>query len=150
MIPHPWGVAGVNAVAARAVVSFAVCILLSGCQALAEMRAQHEAQRQAREDNFQERVAALTPDQKDAVQKCSSIAVGRIAALRKAGQGAGTYGMNDDAIADACLDNQYYYEVIPAPTGAVNAASPQPARDDGMGLHQQCLAAWAVGAGICR
>ena len=129
----------VNAWAVPLVAGLLACILLSGCQAIADMRAQREAQRQANEDNMRERLAALTPDQKDAVQKCSSIAGRRIAALRNAGQGAGTYGMNDYAIADACLENQYYFEMIPAPTVVVNAPPPQ-----------LCLAAQAPGVGVCR
>jgi hypothetical protein len=125
--------------AVAALGGFLACILLSGCQALADMRARQEAQRRASEDSLRERLAALTSDQKDAVRKCSSIAVGRFAALRKAGQGAGTYGMNDSTITDACLENQYYYQMIPAPTAV---ASPPP--------PQLCLAAQAPGVGVCR
>lgn len=135
--------------AAPAVVALAACILLSGCQALAKMRVQQEAQRQATEDDLRDRVAALTPEQRNAVQKCSSIAVGRVAALRNAGQGAGLAGMNDYTIADACIDNQYYYEVIPAPTAVINTPPPQRARDGGTAVSQQCLAALNAGVAAC-
>ena len=140
----------VNARAVPALVGIVACFLLSGCQALANMRAQQEAQRQATEDDLRERLAALSPDQKDAVQKCSSIAVGRVAALRNADQGAGLAGVNDYTITDACLDNQYYYEVIPAPTVVINTPPPQRARDGGMASYQPwCLAAQAAGVGAC-
>jgi hypothetical protein len=110
-----------------------VCLNVSGCQALAEMAAQQEAQRQAQEAQWQAalnaqqaRIAALTPEQRDAVQRCYSTAVGRINTLRNAGQGGNTYGMNDYTVTDACLNNQYYYETIPAPAVVINTPPPPP------------------------
>jgi len=108
------------------VLAFLVGASLSGCQALAEMDAQQRAQQQAAIDNLRARISTLTPDQKDAVQKCSSIAEGRVTALRNAGQGGATYGVNDFTIVDACLSNPYYYETIPAPAVVIQAPAPQP------------------------
>jgi len=106
------------------VVVTVVCFNLTGCQAIAEMQAQEAARRQAIEDNLRARIAQLAPQQKDAVQRCSSIAEGRINALRNAAQGGGTNGMNDYTVVDACLNNPYYYETIPAPAVVVNVPPP--------------------------
>lgn len=102
-----------------------LCVPLAGCQALAEMQEQQRAQQQAVEDNLRARIAELTPEQRDAAQKCSSIAEGRINALRNARQGAGTYNMNDYTVVDACLNNPYYYETIPAPAVVINVPPQQ-------------------------
>lgn len=101
------------------------CLTLTGCEAIAEMQAQQRAQQQAVEDNLRARIAALSPEQRDAAQKCSSISEGRINALRNAGQGAGTYNMNDYTVVDACLSNPYYFETIPAPSVVINVPPPR-------------------------
>ena len=112
---------------ARVFVLMAVaCLSLSGCQAMAEMQAQQAARQQAIADNLRDRVAQLSPEQKDAVQRCSSIAVGKIGALRNAGQGASVYSMNDYTVVDSCLSNPYFFETIPAPAVVVHVPSPQP------------------------
>jgi hypothetical protein len=100
-------------------------LTLSGCEALAQAAAQQRAQQQAVEDDLRARIAQLSPEQRDAVQRCSSIAVGKVAALRNAGQGGGTYGINDYTIVDACLRNAYYYETIPAPATVINVPQQQ-------------------------
>jgi hypothetical protein len=106
------------------VVTTVACLNLTGCQAIAEIQAEQAARRQAIEDNLRARIEQLTPQQRDAVQQCSSMAAGRINALRNAGQGGGTNGINDYTVADACLSNPYYYETIPAPAVVVNVPPP--------------------------
>jgi len=110
----------------RCVLMIITCLTLAGCQALAQMQAQEAARQQAVDDNLRERIAQLSPEQKDTVQKCSSISAGRISALRNAGQGGITNGMNDYTVVDSCLSNAYFYETIPAPAVVVNVQPPQP------------------------
>jgi hypothetical protein len=130
------------------VVMAVVCLSLSGCEAMAEYQAQQEAQRQAMIDNLKARIAQLTPEQRDAVQHCYSTAVGKINTLRNAGQGGATNGMNDFTVTDACINNPYFAETIPAPSTNVIVNAPQ-RNDGGLTLYQQCLAAQAAGAGAC-
>jgi hypothetical protein len=98
---------------------------LAGCEAIARAQAEQAAQRQAYEDNIRERVAQLSPEQKDAVQKCSSESAGRINTLRNAGQGGAFNGWDDYALVNACLGNAYYYSTIPAPAVVINVPPPQ-------------------------
>jgi hypothetical protein len=115
----------------RMLVLTLVCLNLVGCEALTQFNTGLQAglqgttpQEQAqREQGLRDRVAALTPEQKDAVQRCYSESVGRIKALRNANQGASTNGMNDYTVTDACLNNHYFYATIPAPRAVVNNPS---------------------------
>lgn len=131
----------------RTIILVAVVVSLSGCEAMAEAARQQEEQRQAQEAALQSRIAQLTPEQKDSVQRCYAESVGRIKTLRNAGQGASTSGMNDYTVVNACLNNPYFYATIPAPAVVINTPPPSP--DGGLSLYQQCLAAQAVGAGAC-
>jgi tRNA-dihydrouridine synthase len=108
------------------VVAMLIALNVSGCAAMAEYAAQQEAQRQAQIDALQARIAQLTPEQKDKVQQCSSIAAGKIQSLRMAGQAAATYGMNEFTVASNCVDNPYYFQTIPNPPTQVIVNAPPP------------------------
>ncbi len=152
-----------------------VCLATTGCQALAEMQQQQQAQQQAIVDSLQTRIDALTPEQKATVQQCSALAGGRLNALHEAAQSANVANMtgrarmnsmaaeqaanslmgtpddaNEYAVVNACLDNPYYYETIPAPSnGDAGASQSSSNQDGGLSSYQQCLAAQAAGAATC-
>ena len=99
---------------------FAVVIAnLAGCESMAEAARQQQAARQAQQDALRARIAELPREQKAHVQRCSSIAVGKIAALRNADQGGSMYGVTDYTIVDSCLADPSYYTTVPAPKAQV-------------------------------
>lgn len=134
-----------------------------------QMQEQPADQETAPEQEMQDRVADLTPEQRDAVEQCSSLATGRINALRLAQQTAaeqgesaatrmnqqsfqqglrsllGADGADERTVVSACLENPYYYETIPSPP----PQSPQTRPGGGQSLWEQCLAAQAAGAAAC-
>ena len=142
------------------------CISMGGCAALAQMQEQQAEQQQ----EIQNRLAALTSEQRDAVERCSSETIGRMNTLRLAQQAAseqgespatrlnqqsmdesvrsltGAEGADEYTAISQCLDNPYYYETIPSPP-AINVQSPPVG---GQSLWEQCLEAQAAGAAVCN
>ena len=97
---------------------------LSGCAEMARQQALHDEQEREAEQALKERIQEMSPEERNATLRCSSTAVGRIQALRNAGQGNGTWGINDFTIVNACISNPYYAETIPAPAVVVNNPAP--------------------------
>lgn len=96
------------------------CFLLCGCQTFAQVAAQQRAERA----QLRNELSMLTPVQKSRAEQCSSLALGRVRALRMAGEWQYTYGENEYSLIAACIRNPYYFETIPRPTMVAVPQSP--------------------------
>ncbi len=113
------------------------CIVLSGCAAMAQMAAQQRAEQRAERAQLRAEIAALSPQERAMAEQCSSMSIGRIRALRIAGQGEYTFGANTFSIVQACINNPYYFETIPKPTAVTVRQAPSYCTQENYGYTSQ-------------
>lgn len=153
----------------RILVVILSCLGFAGCSVIAQMQAKRAAQQQV----IRDRLGGLSPEQRAAVEQCSSLTIGRMNTLRLAQQVEAEQGesaasrMNeqanqrainslvgsdgtDYAVISDCLDNPHYYETIPTSPPMASPTAPHAAAPaGGMSSWQQCMEAQAAGAAAC-